>query len=167
MKSLEPPIKVEKLSKDEKPTGYLSIVHFASVRYGKDQNKIDLFIKSAPADQSTLDFVTENGMDLLELTFYREILPAMVKFEKSTSGRSELEKMFPKFYAGEAGNFYLILENVSSRGFKLPDCNTGLDTQTSVELMVKQVNNQCTILFISSLLIAGNISLHLHCSEFE
>ena len=143
------PLQVEKLSKDEKPTGYLSIAHFASVCYGKEQNKIDLFIKSAPADQFRVDFVTENGMDLLELTFYRDILPALVNFEKSKSGSSELEKMFPKFYAGEAGDFYLILENVSSKGFKLADCNSGLDTKMSVELMVKQVNNKYIVLFYS------------------
>ena len=137
-----PPIKVEMLTRDEKPTGYLSIVHFASVCYGRDDKKVDLFIKSAPADQLTSEFVTENGMDLLELTFYRDILPAMISFEKSKTECSELEKMFPKFYAGKAGDFYLILENVSKRGFKLADCNAGLDSKMSVDLMVKQVDDR-------------------------
>ena len=92
-------------------------------------------------------------MDLLELTFYQNILPALVQFEKESTGQeSELAQCFPKFYAGESmridestkqadsqGDFYLILENVCSRQFKLADCNVGLDLETA-SLMVKKVS---------------------------
>ena len=88
-------------------------------------------------------------MDLLELTFYQKILPALIQFEtENTKQESELAKCFPKFYAGHSqskdqaasgdGDFYLILENVCSRHFKLADCNLGLDIDTA-SLMVKKV----------------------------
>ena len=35
------------LVKDDKPTGYLSNVHFAQVEYGEKRTRVDLFIKAA------------------------------------------------------------------------------------------------------------------------
>ena len=45
--NLEGQVTVLSLVKDENPTGYLSNVHFASVEYGDEKTKIDLFIKAA------------------------------------------------------------------------------------------------------------------------
>ena len=47
LNSLEGPVTVLSIVKDENPTGYLSNVHFATVEYGKMRTKIDLFIKAA------------------------------------------------------------------------------------------------------------------------
>ena len=129
--------------KDEKPTGYLSNVFTAVIHHGPDQEKLELFIKAAHEDQERSSFVSENGMDVLELTFYQNILPLLTKFETSQTRQeeSDLLRCFPRFYAGhcEDGDFYLILENVCSRHFRLAHCNSGLDQHTA-ELMLEKVN---------------------------
>ena len=78
-------------------------------------------------------------MDILELDFYNNILPTLVQFEKKLTGNSELENLFPKFYDGgcNKGDFYLILENLSKRNFKLIDCNKGLDRRQMENLVAK------------------------------
>ena len=65
--------------KDEHPTGYLSVVYKACVVYGQQKQKLHLFIKSAHDEQERADFVSENGMDELELKSYTDILPQMVQ----------------------------------------------------------------------------------------
>ena len=114
---LPSPIHVESLVKDEHPTGYLSVVYKACVVYGQQKQKLHLFIKSAHDEQERADFVSENGMDELELKFYKDILPQIVQFEKDKTMKSDLENIFPMFYSGDSGkNFFLILEDVSCRG---------------------------------------------------
>ena len=102
---------------------------------------MELFIKSPIDDGETNEFVTGSGMDTLEMEFYKNILPTLVEFERKLVGYSELQEMFPKFYAGECGNgdFYLILENLCKKSFKLNDCDEGLDSRRLENLVEKEI----------------------------
>lgn len=81
-----------------------------------------------------------SGMDILEMDFYKNILPTFVQFEEQLAGKSELRNLFPKFYDGECqdGDFYLILENLCKKDFSLVDCNTGLDLKQMEALVQKE-----------------------------
>ena len=51
----EAPIEVESIIKDEKPTGFLSNVHYVKIFYGPDKKIQDLFIK-APHNEKVETF---------------------------------------------------------------------------------------------------------------
>ena len=138
MERLGSDLEIVSLVRDDQPTGYLSNVYTATVKQSDEE--LHLFIKAAHEDKQRAEFVTDSGMDKIELSFYRDILPSLIKFEEEKTGQSVLTTMFPKFYAGDTGDFYLILENVCHRGFKLEDCNKGLN-EDQADLMVKQVSN--------------------------
>ena len=42
-----------------------------------------------------------SGMDILEMDFYKNILPTFVQFEEKLAGKSELRNLFPKFFYRE------------------------------------------------------------------
>ena len=119
----------------------LSRIVVAKVTCGqeKERQSLSLFIKSTHDNKATVDFVNQSNMDVLEISFYKEILPRLINFEMENMGTSDLEKMFPKFVCGEAGDFYLILENVCARGLKLAGCNEGFSHKKSEELVKKVI----------------------------
>ena len=152
-------VRIVSLVKEENPTGFLSQVYYASVLTEEvleatfkrtesitllvfqSGDILELFIKSTTDDGETNEFVTGSGLDTLEMEFYKNILPTLVQFEKKLVGYSELEKTFPKFYGGECsdGDFYLILENLCQRNFKLNDCDAGLDRRRLESLVQKEM----------------------------
>ena len=141
---VEQPVEVTSLVKEEAPTGFLSSVHLATAECGPGPRTEQLFIKAAHEDGDTARLVATNRMDTLELSFYTDILPHLVSFERShhTGSQSEqLKEMFPRFYAGscsDAGHFHLVLENVCARGLRMADCNQGLDFDQA-STMIRQV----------------------------
>ena len=131
--------------KEEAPTGFLSSVHLATAECGPGPRTEQLFIKAAHEDGDTARLVATNRMDSLELSFYTDILPHLVSFERShhTGSQSEqLKEMFPRFYAGscsDAGHFYLVLENLCARGLRLADCDQGLDRDQAATMITQVI----------------------------
>ena len=129
--------------KEEAPTGFLSSVHLATAECGPGPRTEQLFIKAAHEDGDTARLVTANRMDSLELSFYTAILPHLASCERRHTGAAVLETMFPRFYAGscsDAGDFYLVLENVCARGLRMADCDQGLDNDKARTMIRKVIN---------------------------
>ena len=87
--------------------------------------------------------MSDNGLDKLELTFYQQIRPRLTKFESdhNTGQDSELHKFIPRFFAGATGDdAFLILEDVTKRGYQLAKCNDGLDIDLA-KIMVERVRD--------------------------
>ena len=136
--TFDAPIDVVSLVKDdEQPTGYLSNVYFSSITYGPNKQTQELFIKASCDNPELRSYVLDNSLDKLELTFYRDILPLLTNFEADRTGEpSQLQNFIPKFFAGSYGeDSFLILENLAKRGFKLVDCNQGLELDTAKVMM--------------------------------
>ena len=66
-----------------------------------------------------------NNFDEVEIGFYKNYLPDLVKFERSRCKNSELEELVPKVYDGnyclENGKrgFYLIMEDLSANNYNM------------------------------------------------
>ena len=127
---------VTRLEKEENPAGFLSTVFYVTIEVESTGEQKELFVKAAHEDKDMAQYVVEQSLDKLEIQFYQEIVPDLIKFEIDMSGRSEVEKMVPKFYTGGSGDSYLILENLCSKKFQIINANEGLN-EKEMDTLVK------------------------------
>ena len=79
-----------------KTEGFLSNAVKSTVRIDNG-DPIKLFIKvSLPSENDIQSYVSDYGLDEIELKAYKEILPELIKFENQSINASTLHDMIPR-----------------------------------------------------------------------
>ena len=128
-------IVVKDLYQHKTKDGVLSSI--IKVKIDQDGTEKKLFIKIMPSkDLAQRIFIEKNALDKIELNAYRDVMPALAKFEKETLGSTSIQSVTCQFYAGDCNldpndrRFYIILDDLSD-SYKMPNFSNGL---TSAEI---------------------------------
>ena len=87
---------------------------------------IKLILKLSTGTYAQPFMYDTNNFDEVEIEFYKNYLPDLVKFEQSRCKNSELEELVPKVYDGnyclenEKRGFYVIMEDLSVNNYIMP-----------------------------------------------
>ncbi|XP_076763133.1 uncharacterized protein LOC143430643 [Xylocopa sonorina] len=119
-------LRIEYNCLSEKGLNFLSELYAVSVIYNskkdaKTERTFDLFIKTEPLDNMSLDYLRERNYFSLELRFALEVLPRITKLIHRQLG--------PHLFHGTLQPPVLIMENLKTQGYVLKDRQKGVSLE--------------------------------------